>query len=252
MMFLDPPLAPKNGHTLQVITICRASSPGEGKQDIRSLGDQEQLLRQWLEEHYKEPTEITVFADSGSGERLDRQETIDAHSAIETGRFDLVLAEDLGRIMRRTQALDFCENAEDYSTRVISLNDSDDSGREGWRMSAFFAAMRHELYKADTGKRIRRTLRNRFESGGVVQTVIFGYIKPPGTEDDSQLQKDPEAETIYDEWFTRLENGETFSAIADWLNENEVPTGPHSRRSTWFHTWGHVTPTYTLEQSEAR
>ncbi|QDT00780.1 hypothetical protein [Adhaeretor mobilis] len=49
--------------------ICRVSSPGEGKQDIRSLGDQEQLLQRWLEDRYKGPAEITVFAGSGSGER---------------------------------------------------------------------------------------------------------------------------------------------------------------------------------------
>jgi hypothetical protein len=37
---LQPPLAPRNGHMLEVLIPCRVSSPGSGKQDIRSNDDQ--------------------------------------------------------------------------------------------------------------------------------------------------------------------------------------------------------------------
>jgi len=67
-----------------------------------------------------------------------------------------------------------------------------------------FAAMRHEAYNKDTAKRIRRTLRNRFNQGGVIQTHIYGYIKPSGIQHDSELQKDPAAEPIYEHWFQIL------------------------------------------------
>jgi site-specific DNA recombinase len=218
---------------LRVLLICRVSSPGEGKQDIRSLDDQEALLRRWLDEHIDQPVEVTVIAGSGSGERLDRRETARAEELVESRQVDLVLAEDLGRIFRRNRALDFCELAEDHDCRVVAINDRVDTSQEGWRMSAGFAAMRHEMYNADTASRIRRTLRNRFSQGGVIQYVIYGYIKPPGAKLDSELHKDPAAEAIYREWFSRLEQGASYAEVADWLNEHSVPVGPYSRGTRW-------------------
>jgi hypothetical protein len=72
-----------------------------------------------------------------------------------------------------------------------------------------------------------RTLRNRFSQGGVVQTVIFGYVKPHGAKSDEELQKDPAVEPIHKKRFDILEDGGAFSEVADWLNRDGVPTGPY-------------------------
>jgi site-specific DNA recombinase len=98
---------------------------------------------------------------------------------------------------------------------------------------ACFASMRHEMYNADTGKRIRRSLRNRFQQGCVVQAVVFGYIKPPGAKTDAELSKDPDAEPIFQEIFRKLEDGASYSAVADWLNDNGVKPGPAARTPRW-------------------
>lgn len=45
MHFLNPPLRPKDGAKLSVLTICRVSCPGEGKQREAFNDDQEQRLR---------------------------------------------------------------------------------------------------------------------------------------------------------------------------------------------------------------
>jgi site-specific DNA recombinase len=223
-------------NTLRVLLICRVSSPGEGKQDIRSLDDQEALLRRWLKEHIDQPVEVTVIAGTGSGERLDRKETEQAEELVESRQVDLMLAEDLGRIFRRNRALDFCELAEDYDCRVVAINDRVDTSQDGWRLSAGFAAMRHEMYNADTGKRIRRTLRKRFEQGGAVQFVIYGYIKPSGAKLDSELQKDPAAQAVYDEWFSRLEQGATYAEIADRLVAL-IETSQQRHLDPWVGGW---------------
>ncbi|HMO86698.1 MAG TPA: hypothetical protein PKC18_17445, partial [Lacipirellulaceae bacterium] len=52
----------------------------------------------------------------------------------------------------------------------------------------------HESHNVDTAQRIRRSLRNRFQNGGVVQFVIYGYIKPEAATSDEQLCKDPAAD----------------------------------------------------------
>src|SRR5262245_13612860 len=227
---LQPPLAPRNGHPLMVLGIARISTE---HQDALSLKDQEALYHQWLAQHTDCHFKLTMIAGRGSGECLDRQEALQATAEIETGRYDLVIAEDLGRIFRRMQAFIFCEHCEDVGTRLIAINDHVDTGKEDWRLHAFFATMRHEMYNADTAKRIRRSLRNRFQQGGVIQTVVFGYLKPDQAKTDADLRKDPNAEPVYEEMFRRLEDGASYAEIADWLNEQKVPLPPYARSSRW-------------------
>ncbi|MEN6406920.1 MAG: recombinase family protein [Thermoguttaceae bacterium] len=228
--FLDPPLKPRDDKVLRVIGIARISRE---TQDEKSLGDQESLLRQWVTDHYDGLVEWHIIAGQGSGEQVDRQEVTDAEDLVTTNRYDLVIMEDLGRHERRVQAFSFCELCEDSQTRLIAINDNIDTLHD-WHMNAIFTSMRHEMYNADTSRRIKRTLRNRFTQGGIIARPIFGYIlRPVKNPTEANLQKDPAAESIYDEWFRRLENGETFSNIADWLNDNHIPVGRYCRNPKW-------------------
>ena len=231
--FINPPFGVRNGRRLQVLLICRVSNPRPGAQTEQSNDDQAATFEEWVRKRTDLPSEFTVLAGKGSGERLDREEVRKAEDLVESGRYDLVVAEDLGRIMRRVQAFGFCERCEDHDTRLIAPNDHVDSGGEGWRLAAFFAVMRHESYNADTAKRIRRTHRNRFMQGGVVQGFPYGYTKPSGCKRDAAVDKDPTAEPIYDEWFRMLEGGAGYSEVADWLNEQRIPTEPYCREESW-------------------
>ncbi len=69
---LQPPLTARNGHTLNVILVCRVSDPT--KQDEHSPEHQESWLRGWLGDNMDVPWEATVLAGSGSGERIERTE----------------------------------------------------------------------------------------------------------------------------------------------------------------------------------
>lgn len=227
---LQIPLKPKNGRVLKVLCICRISGD---KQDKLSLEDQEALLKLWVTERYDNSINFLVIAGVGSGEILDRKEAFQIIDEVATGQYDLVIAEDLGRLYRRIEALIFCESCLDEGTRVVAINDHIDTANEEWRMLGFFAVMRHETYNTDTAKRIRRTLRNRFMAGGVNQTFIAGYIKPPGAKNDSEISKDPNYESVYQKWFELLEGGASYDEVADWLNENQIPLGKYARAKRW-------------------
>lgn len=228
-IFLDPKLTAKNGETLRVIAITRISTI---HQDLLSNDDQFELVRRWVDDRYDGPIEWTRISGQGSGETLDREQVVEAERLVETGQFDLVILEDLSRHLRRIHAVIFCELCEDNSTRLIAINDSIDTTKD-WRLHALFASIKNEQYNRDTSNRIKRSHRNRFQQGGIVQTVIFGYVKPAGTKSDAELSKAPNAEPIYDEWFRRLEDGQSFSEIADWLNEMNVPVGRYCRSKRW-------------------
>ena len=180
----QPRLTARDGTCQKVLGVARVSTD---HQDVRSLGDQEALYRRVLDANSDLPYDLKMIAGRGSGECLDRADYLQAWEEIENGGYDLVIAEDLARISRRAHAIQFCELCEDHGTRLIAINDQIDTSQENWRMLAGFASMRHEMYNADTAKRIRRTLRHRFDEGGVVQFVIYGYIKPPGAKSDCAM-----------------------------------------------------------------
>lgn len=228
MSSLDSSFVPKAGTVLRVVGICRISTT---HQDPRSLADQEAYYRTWLKEHVDVPWTLEIIAGQGSGENLEREEYLELIER--TAEFDLVITEDLGRICRRVQAHVFCENAIDVETRVIAINDRVDTADEDWEMSSYFAVMKHESYNKDTSRRIRRSLRNRFTQGAVVQCLPYGYVKPHAKATDAECSKDPQAEPIYEEWFRRLEEGQSYAEISDWLNANKVPVGPYVRSDRW-------------------
>lgn len=230
---LKPPLAARNGHTLRVLLPCRVSDPGPGKQDILSLDDQEASYRRWLSEHTALPMEVTVLAGSGSGEWLEREEYLRLIELVESDQFDLVLTEDLGRIVRRIHAHLFCELSVDHRTRCIAINDHVDTCEPGWQDRSIFSAWHHERSNRDTSDRIKRTHRNRFEQGRCLALPIYGYQKKPGAKTDDELEKIPEAAPVYEEWFRRMDEGALYSEVADWLNETGVSVGPYARNEKW-------------------
>lgn len=226
-------LVPKNGHTLRVILVCRVSDPGPGKQDVRSIYDQEAMLRSRLKEYWSGPIEIIVVAGSGSGEWLERDEYVHLIALVESGDYDLVLAEDLGRIVRRIHAHLFCELCVDHRTRLIAFNDHVDTAEDGWQDRSIFSAWHHEKSNRDTSDRIKRTHRNRFDQGGCAAFPIFGIIKPPGAKSDLEWLKDPAAEPIYREWFEKLDHGASYSEVAQWLMTQGIPPGPYCDNDEW-------------------
>lgn len=233
------PIRPRNGITLMVLIIARISTV---HQDLRSLADQIALCERYVRDRYPGAVTFMHIQGQGSGEYLDRKELADAEAAVESCQYDLVVVEDIGRFCRRNRAVDFCEMCEDANTRLVAINDSIDTAEDNWRLSAFFASFKHESGNKDTAKRIRRSLRNRFEHGGVVQTFTYGYIKPASAKCDADIHKAPNAELVYEEWFRLLEAGATYAEVADWLNAKGIQPGSWARNDKWNGTMvGRVT-----------
>jgi DNA invertase Pin-like site-specific DNA recombinase len=224
MADLHPPLiAAKNGHEYQIIAVCRVSDPGPDKQDLKSLDDQADSYREWLKRSVDGTYNMEVIAGSGSGELLDREEYQRLIELVATGQFDLVLCEDLGRIVRRVHAHLICEHCEDHDTRLYAINDHVDTAQPGWREASIFAAFHHERSNRDTSERIKRTHRSRFMGGGCLRQPAYGWIKPPGAKTDAMMVKDSAAEPIYAKWFHMLDvEKASFAEVARWLKGQGV------------------------------
>ena len=227
---LNPPLKAKDGQSLRCVVVARISTE---HQDMQSLEDQDAKCRRYIRDCFEGEVSFLLIASRGSGEHLDREELYRLEQMIESRAVDLVIAEDLSRICRRRRAYDLCEMCEDHGVRLIAINDRVDTEVDGWEDSATMATWHHERSNRDTADRIKRSLNNRFDQGGVIQFTIFGYVKPPGIKTDGGLQKDPTAEPIIQEIFRRLEQGVFYAEIADWLNAEGIAPGPYCRLPRW-------------------
>jgi site-specific DNA recombinase len=228
--YLDPPLLPRNGRALSVLIIARISTIN---QDRRSLEEQVSLCKQYVAAHYKGAVTYHAISSQGSGEILDRKELLEAEARVESGSIDLVLLEDLARLCRRNRAIDFCELCEDHGTRFIAINDHLDTAREDWRVMGLVTSFAHEDYNTKGSRRLKERLRERFKTGGALERIIFGYVKPPHATSDADVKKDPKAQPIYDEWFRLLEDGASYSEVADWLNRKGMKPGRYARAKRW-------------------
>jgi hypothetical protein len=231
---LQPPVVPKDGATIRVLVACRVSDPRPGKQDERSLADQALLHEEWLKAHLDSPYEVRILEGRESGECIERADYQELIALVTTGQFDLVLAEDLGRIIRRLQAHSFAELCGEFDTRLIAHNDHIDTSIPGWEDRSIISAWHHERSNRDTSDRIKRTANSRFMQGGSAAFEIAGYIKPPGAKSDLDWRKDRDWDSVYVEWFRMLDEDEaTFAEIADWLNQHRRPTGTFARKDEW-------------------
>jgi site-specific DNA recombinase len=235
----DKTIRPRNGHTLVVGIVARISG-GQNQKEL-SLDDQVDHAKHVVADLYDGPVEYRVIATKNKGERLDRPELADVEAMLRSRELDLLVAEDIGRIVRGTAASDLCGVAVDHGTRVIAPNDCIDTAEESWEADVISACRDHVGHNSHTSKRLKQKLMNRFvKFGGAVARPIFGYIVPQverSDDDDAptydEWRKDEAATSVYQEWFRRLLAKPNCSAVADWLNGNNVPTGPYCRGDIW-------------------
>ncbi len=227
------PVIPRNGHTLVVGIVARISG-GQNQKEL-SLEDQVDHAKAEIAEIYQGKVEYRVISTTGKGERLDRPELADIETLIRSRELDLLVAEDLGRIVRGTEASWLCGIAVDHRTRVIVPNDGIDTCDPAWEEDVISACRDHVGHNLHTSKRLKHKLMNRFRKHGqAMAREIFGYVVPDDATSYWDWKKDESATPIFLEWFQRLKDGANYSIVADWLNANNIPMGPYARsRRSW-------------------
>ena len=228
----DAPIVPRNGHTLMVGIVARIS--GCANQKEMSLDDQVDHVKEVAAELYEGSIDYRIIATKGKGEALDRPELIEIEAVLRKGELDLLIFEDLGRLVRGGEATRLLGIGVDRKTRIIAPNDCIDTIEENWEQDALQACAEHVGHNAHTSKRLKFKLMNRFTKfGGATALPVYGYIVPPGAKTYDDWQKDPVASLMILEGARQLKQLQNCTAVADGFNAKNVSTGPYCRRKTW-------------------
>jgi hypothetical protein len=157
----------------RALVIGRVSTTKQQESNIEASYD---YVRPILKQIYEGPVEIKELGEQGSGLLTERATILEAIADLETGRWDLVLMEDISRAYRNPRwQFAFVQDAVDLETRVICPGDQLDTFEENWEVTMGAAALRHGLHIPDTRRRVRRTADHSFRHGGMVQKIRFGY-----------------------------------------------------------------------------
>ncbi len=188
------------------------------------------------------PVEFKYLGEQASGMLIDRASVREAEDDIESGVVDVVAVEDLSRAYRNTQyQIGFVQLAVDCNTRVIALGDGLDTTDPNWEVIMHVAAVRHGLYIPDTRRRVRRTATFSFHRGGMVIKYPPGYRKLSKEEANSgqfgpmglRIAKLDDWTPIIQEMRQRVLRGDSYPAIAKWLNDEGIPPGKYCKKKRW-------------------
>ncbi len=225
-------LTPRNGHTLVVGIVSRIS--GCQNQKELSLEDQEDHAKEEVASLYEGPVEYRVIATKGKGEQLDRPELRQIEDMVRSRELDLLVMEDVGRMVRGTEAVRLWGIAVDHGTRCIAPNDCLDIVDETWEEDLISACRDHVGHNAHTSKRLKKKLMNRFKKyGGATSLPIAGYIKPEHAKTYAEWLKVESATKTIVEGLRLLNATLNCSFVAEYFNRAQFPTGPYCRDGKW-------------------
>jgi site-specific DNA recombinase len=233
-------IKPRNGHTLQVGVIARIS--GCADQNEMSLEDQIDHHKVFIAEMYDGPVEYFIVATVGKGESLTREELEMIEAELRKRKLDILIMEDLGRLVRGTEAVRLLGIGVDHGTRVIAPGDNVDTANDAWEAAAIKASADHVAHNAHTSRRIKTRNMNRFlKFGGCPGRPIAGYIVPDDAKTYGEWIKDPrydrdsnpEADLWIYDGLKMLKETLNCTAVADMFNARGIPVGPYCRKDQW-------------------
>ena len=226
-------LVPRNGVTAISGLLARIS--GCQSQKELSLDDQLDHGKEEVEALIGDfPVEYRTLATKGKGERLDRPELAEVERWIRSRELDLLVMEDVGRLVRGAEAVRLWGIAVDHGVRCIAPNDCLDTADDSWEEDLLSACRDHVGHNAHTSKRLKKKLMNRFiKHGGSTSLPIAGYKVPGDAKTFDDWEKIDTATKTILSGLDLLKKTLNCSAVADYFNSERFPTGPYCKADDW-------------------
>jgi len=224
---------------LKVLVVGRISTEHQNIENIdASYAEVDRRLRAM----YKGEMHVKRLGERGSGWNLKRHTIVEAEEEIQSGKWDVMIMEDLGRAYRNPQyQWRLAHMCKDTKTRLICLGDAIDTACPEWEPRLHTAVMIHGVQVPITRRRVRRTATYAFEHGGMVLKIRFGFRRLSKEEADSgefgpkglRIVTRPEFTPTIREMRERVLKGECYASIAAWLNDEGIAPGEYATRGVW-------------------
>ena len=212
-------------------------------QNESSIDDQARRAREAIARSGGDPTKAVVFPDYAvSGGSMERPGLEALLRAVEAGRIDVILTEDVSRISRDMgDAAHIFKRLQFAGVPLIGLSDGIDTSAKQGKLTYAFKSMMAEWYIDELRDRTLRGLEGRALAGFATGGVPFGYRTEPeidaaGRELGNKIVIDEDEAPIIRRIFTEYCDGGALHRIARDLNREGIPSpraGTKHKRYGW-------------------
>lgn len=208
-----------------------------------SIEDQVRRCRTFIEQGGGDPSRTVIFSDFAiSGSSTDRPGFESLMAAVDAGRVDAIVTEDLSRMSR-----DFADSANIFkrlqylSIPLLGVADGMDTSAKGAKLSFTVKSLVADLYLDDLRDKTLRGLEGRALAGFATGGVPYGYhtqpeLDPYGRSIGSRIGiHEGEAEVVR-RIFRENRDGKSLGGIAIALNREGIPSpraGTRHKRMGW-------------------
>lgn len=203
----------------------RISVETERKREADTIGNQLQLLKDYVSEH----SDLTVFDiysdDDISGTDFIRPEFSRMMNDLRDGKIDCIIVKDLSRLGRNyLESGEYIEMVFPFfRCRFISVTDRFDTKYQQADISVQLKNMANEMYAKDISRKICSTMRTIQDQGKFAGSrAPYGYRLDPA--DKHHLIIDEETAPIVKQLFELLAEGNTVHFVATTMNANGIPS----------------------------
>ena len=203
----------------------RISVETERKREADTIGNQLQLLKDYVSEH----SDLTVFDiysdDDISGTDFVRPEFSRMMNDLRDGKIDCIIVKDLSRLGRNyLESGEYIEMVFPFfRCRFISVTDRFDTKYQQADISVQLKNMANEMYAKDISRKICSTMRTIQDQGKFAGSrAPYGYRLDPA--DKHHLIIDEETAPIVKQLFELLAEGNTVHFVATTMNANGIPS----------------------------
>ncbi len=203
----------------------RISVETERKREADTIGNQLQLLKDYVSEH----SDLTVFDiysdDDISGTDFIRPEFSRMMNDLRDGKIDCIIVKDLSRLGRNyLESGEYIEMVFPFfRCRFISVTDRFDTKYQQADISVQLKNMANEMYAKDISRKICSTMRTIQDQGKFAGSrAPYGYRLDPA--DKHHLIIDEETAPIVIQLFELLAEGNTVHFVATTMNANGIPS----------------------------
>ena len=225
----------------------RISVETERKREADTIGNQLQLLKDYVSEH----SDLAVFDiysdDDISGTDFVRPEFSRMMNDLRDGKIDCIIVKDLSRLGRNyLESGEYIEMVFPFfRCRFISVTDRFDTKYQQADISIQLKNMANEMYAKDISRKICSTMRTIQDQGKFAGSrAPYGYRLDPA--DKHHLIIDEETAPIVKQLFELLAEGNTVHYVATTMNARGIPspgrllyergiaTTDHFKNSKWY------------------
>ncbi len=207
---------------------CRLSDEDRNKihknDDSESIVNQKSMCIKYALTNNWEVIDIYVDDDlSGAG--VNRPDFNRLIEDCKNGKINLVLCKSQSRFTREIEDVEYYLHKKflEWNVRFVSIVDNADTSDDYNKKSRQINGLMNEWYLDDLSRNIKKSLKNKREDG-----LFMGSFAPYGydrdKEDKHKLVIDPIASKIVKEIFGKYASGLGYYKIAEYLNNNKVPT----------------------------